>query len=288
MKQFWDINSNDNTLFVTAQCNNRCIMCCQPPVNKDDIESLFQSNIELIREAPQGIRVVGISGGEPTLLGEKLFLLTREIGLCLPHSEIHLLSNGRRFFIREFARQLRASTSNPILAGIPIHSDYYKDHDAITRVPGSFEETVYGLFNLNSVGIDIELRVLVNARNYSRLPQIASFIFKNLAFVKYVAFMGMEYTGWAIKHKDDLFISPEEYKDELAAAVLDLDSFGIDVSIYNIPLCLLDERVRIFSCKSISDWKTTFKPACSYCAARNSCCGFFSTSKLDYLGINPL
>ena len=43
MKQrTFDISSNDNTLFVTEQCNNRCIMCCQPPQTADDIDALFQ------------------------------------------------------------------------------------------------------------------------------------------------------------------------------------------------------------------------------------------------------
>lgn len=45
MKQrTFDISSNDNTLFVTEQCNNRCIMCCQPPQTADDIDALFQEN----------------------------------------------------------------------------------------------------------------------------------------------------------------------------------------------------------------------------------------------------
>lgn len=79
MRKRFDINSNDNTLFVTEQCNNHCIMCCQPPKRKDDIDRLFSENIRLIRTAPKGLKVLGISGGEPTLLGDKLFELIAEI-----------------------------------------------------------------------------------------------------------------------------------------------------------------------------------------------------------------
>lgn len=288
MKDFWNINSNDNTLFVTAQCNNRCVMCCQPPIKRDDIDELYNRNIELIHTAPKGIKVVGISGGEPTLLGDKLFGLTSEIAKYLPEADIHILSNGRKFSDINYARHLKESTSCPVLAGIPIHSDYYKDHDEITSVKGSFEETVYGLYNLNAVGIDIELRVLINAQNYFRLPQISDFIFKNLPFVKFVAFMGMEYTGWAIKNKDSLFISPEHYQEELKDAVLNLDGFGIDVSFYNIPLCLLDEGIRGFACRSISDWKTSYSEVCTDCSRKSECCGLFATSKIPYNEIKAI
>jgi len=41
-----DIKSNDNTLFVTEQCNNRCIMCCQPPKRVNDIDLYFEQNVK--------------------------------------------------------------------------------------------------------------------------------------------------------------------------------------------------------------------------------------------------
>ena len=44
-----DIKSNDNTLFVTEQCNNRCIMCCQPPKRVNDIDLYFAQNIDIFQ-----------------------------------------------------------------------------------------------------------------------------------------------------------------------------------------------------------------------------------------------
>lgn len=75
MKMNFDINSNDNSLFVTSQCNNRCLMCAQPPLNRDDIDSFWNKNIKLIDNAPNGLTNIGITGGEPTLLQEKLIHL---------------------------------------------------------------------------------------------------------------------------------------------------------------------------------------------------------------------
>lgn len=70
-----DILSNDNTLFCTEQCNNHCLMCCQPPINVDDIDWLYEENLLRIQNAPKDLPIIGITGGEPTLLGEKLISL---------------------------------------------------------------------------------------------------------------------------------------------------------------------------------------------------------------------
>ena len=63
--------SRANTLFATERCNSRCLMCSQPPREAEDswrVEELLRL-VELIDldEAQ-----LGISGGEPTLLGEDL------------------------------------------------------------------------------------------------------------------------------------------------------------------------------------------------------------------------
>ena len=86
-----DIKSNDNTLFVTEQCNNRCIMCCQPPKRTNDIDLYFLQNIERVKNAPKDLPVIGITGGEPTLLGDKLIDLIHLIRQELPNTDIHIL-----------------------------------------------------------------------------------------------------------------------------------------------------------------------------------------------------
>lgn len=62
MKQrTFDISSNDNTLFVTEQCNNRCIMCCQPPQTADDIDALFPKNSAKICRIAKNERFTSVS-----------------------------------------------------------------------------------------------------------------------------------------------------------------------------------------------------------------------------------
>ena len=285
MRNLIDINSNDNTLFVTGQCNNRCVMCCQPPTAKNDIDFLFEQNMELIENAPKNLPIIGVSGGEPTLLGERFFKLISMIRQHLPDTTIHILTNGRQLANEYYAERLKEVGGNNLLLGIPIHSDSSLIHDKISDVKSSFNETITGLYNLAAFETPIELRIVVNKLNYTRLQRLSDFIFKNLSFVSCVSFMAMEYIGFAVKKSQQIWIEPTEYISNLKEAIFNLYSWRIDVSIFNLPLCLLPEELHTFAHKSISDWKNSYIDVCEKCIKKENCCGLFSTSKRVFEGL---
>lgn len=287
MKDRFDIDSNSNILFVTEQCNNHCIMCCQPPKRKDDFDYYYKKNVALIKSAPIETKVVCITGGEPTLAGYRFIELVRLVRDELPDTDIQILSNGRSFADHSFAKQLKDVGGDKIFIGIPLHSDYAGDHDKIAGSKGAFNETMLGLYNLADEGIAVELRVVINKMNYERLPQLAEYIFKNLYFVSWVALMGMEDTGYAPKNANQIWVEPKEYTTQMCKAVDILDGWGIPVAIFNIPLCLLSPDYHQFAAQSISDWKTKYLDFCDNCLLKDKCCGLFATSKKTYLGLNP-
>ena len=280
-----DINSNDNSLYVTSRCDNRCLMCCQPPNNDDDLDYYYSKNISIIENAPKALNSIGITGGEPTLLNERFFSLLAHINYILPDTHIQVLSNGRHFADFAYCQGFEQINKKQLLIGVPLHSDYCGDHDSITRIKGSYYQTMKGLYNLGRLNIAIELRIVINRLNYERLPKISSFIYRNLPFVRYVSFMGMETTGWAVKNKNMVWIDPVDYKSQLEQAVLELSSCGMNVSIFNLPHCLLPETLHLFAVKSISDWKTKFLEECCQCAHKDCCCGLFTTSDIQSQGI---
>ena len=263
-------------------------MCCQPPKRKKDIDRLFKENMRLVRTAPKELKVLGISGGEPTLLGDKLLELLSEIRHYLPETSIHLLSNGRAFVNRDYTRKLRAVAGDKICIGVPLHSDYQEDHDKIAGAKGAYRDTILGLYSLASEGFEIELRVVINSLNYTRLPLMSEFISKNLPFVNWVAFMGMEKTGLAVRNLKKIWIEPKDYIAVLIDAVQRLYEWDIDTAIYNIPLCLIPREYHQFAEQSISDWKVKFMPFCNDCALKDKCCGSFATSSEPYLGLKPV
>lgn len=288
MRDAFDIHSNDNALFTTAMCSNRCLMCCQPPSDKNDIEALWNKNIKLIDTAPKELLSIGVTGGEPTLLGDRFFELIRHIRKTLPDTEIHILSNGRAFSNKQFTHKLGEIGQEKLLLGIPLHSDNQLDHDLIAGAKGAFTDTLLGLYNLARWLFDIELRVVLTKLNYKRLPQLANFIYRNLPFVRYISLMGLEYTGYTIRNADKVWIDPVEMAEPLRKATLFLASTGLDVSIFNLPHCVLPECIRSFAKKSISDWKNSFESFCGGCTLRSDCCGLFATSRRQSPNLHPI
>src|SRR5213078_1640127 len=98
-------NSRTNSLLVTERCNNYCVMCSQPPKDRDDswIVDELSDVVPLVSPDTQEI---GITGGEPALLGQRLTDLIEMLKQFLPRTAVHVLSNGRKFADPAFAQAL--------------------------------------------------------------------------------------------------------------------------------------------------------------------------------------
>jgi hypothetical protein len=90
--------------------------------------------------------------------------------------------------------------------------------------------------------------------------------------------MGLEVMGFAKSNFNGLWVDLYEYGDELEEAANTLARYGIRVSIYNHPLCVVPESVRRFAVRSISDWKNDFLEECQSCKSMPECGGFFSSN----------
>jgi His-Xaa-Ser system radical SAM maturase HxsC len=281
-------NSFHNHLLLTERCNHYCLMCSQPPKNIDDswIVDDVLAAIPLIDPSTQEI---GFTGGEPTLLGDDFFRILRAMKSYLPHTAIHILSNGRLFAAPEFAKRYADIRHFDMMVGIPIYSDVSTIHDYVVQSDGAFDETIRGILNLKRHGQKVEIRVVVHRQTYSRLPQLAEFLARNLTFVDHIALMGLEITGFTRANLDSLWIDPVDYQQELYRAVSFLADSRMHVSIYNHQLCVLDKRLWTFARKSISDWKNEYMPECEGCREKENCGGFFASAKIRYSDhIQPL
>lgn len=281
--------ANSNLLFMTDRCNSLCLMCSQPPKDIDDRWHI-EENLRLLDLMDAGEEHLGISGGEPTLYREGLLAVLNKAKIVIPDKPLHLLSNGRLLQDPTWIGDLQALDHPKLSWGIPLYADNAGDHDQVVQAPGAFSETLRGLYNLARANQIVEIRVVLNRLTTPRLPQLALFLFRNLPFVRHVAFMGIESTGLARKHHTELWIDPLDYQQELSEAVFFLHHRGIPVSLYNLPLCLVAPPLRPFARQSISDWKNLFIDACQDCAAVNRCSGFFKShnERWQSRGIQPL
>jgi His-Xaa-Ser system radical SAM maturase HxsC len=267
-----------NILFATERCNSNCLMCSQPPIDKDDIEGLTKRNLKLIDLIPSSAEYLCITGGEPTLLGSNLLAILEKLGKKLPSTHVHILTNGRRFAWPEFTASFAAISHPDLTLGIPLYADYAPLHDYIVQAKDGFDQTVLGLHQLARHGVAIEIRVVLHALTAPRLERLAEYISRNLTFVEHVAFMGMEHIGYAPRNLKELWIDPVDYQDALERSIATLSRFGIESRIYNLQLCVLKKSLWKYSKQAISDWKNEYKDVCNCCAVRNRCGGFFQWS----------
>lgn len=282
VQRLFDVTSRSNVLFVTENCNSRCIMCPQPQRAIDHTREV----LELLKYIPkQKLSNICISGGEPTVCRELVEILS--VLRRFPNVKPIMLTNGRKFHDFQFARSIVQSAPENMIYAIPLYSAIPQVHDYIVGAPGAFKESVQGIYNLTRFRAPIEIRVVMTKQNFSQLYEIANFIGWNLPMVVHVAFMGMETVGRAAENGAKVWIDPGQYMDQLKEALMILKYRNITASIYNLPLCILPRELRRYACNSISEWKQGYIPQCTNCERRGECCGIFTTSKIIPKNIVP-
>jgi len=270
--------SPSNALLVTERCDNFCLMCSQPPKEHDDswlVDELLREVVPLL--SPE-TKQIGITGGEPALLGPRLVALLAALQQQLPRTAVHVLSNGRAFSNATFARQLGRLAHPDLMVGIPLYADLAEDHDYVVQARGAFDETIRGILNLKQANVPVEVRFVVHRETFARLPEFATFLARNLRFVDHVALMGLEQVGFAKANLQALWIDPIDVQAQLTEAVQTLQRAGMNVSLYGHQLCVLPATLHRVARKAISDWKNVYAPECEQCRLREQCGGFFASS----------
>lgn len=278
--------STDNTLVFTERCDQRCVMCSQPPrPTHDDVAALLEEAVLL---APANA-TLGISGGEPTLYKAELFgLLQRTTGVR-KDIKFHILTNGQHFAESD-VDFLRSIPPGVVTWGIPIYSADPEAHDAIVRKQGAFERLCTSLEILCRSGAAIELRTVLMTSNINRLGDLAQFITMQAPFAMRWAIMQLENIGYAEKKWSDIFVDTSAGFEQIGDAIDLVRALGKPAFLYNFPLCTVPLAYRELAPPTISDWKRRYLPICNQCAAFQMCCGFFEwyPEGKGFSGVHPL
>lgn len=272
--------STSNSLFITERCNSLCLMCSQPPREVEDSWRIDELK-HVVDLMDPSLASIGVTGGEPTLLRERLAELLTHVRQVLPATQIHVLTNGRLFADRALV-ELFEGLQGWVTWGIPLYADVSSIHDHVVQARGAFFETLEGIYNLAAAGHAIEVRYVLHKQTAPRIREFAEFACRNLPFASHVAFMGLEPMGFAKMNRDVLWVDPIDYVKDLSVAVDWLDRSGIATSIFNLPLCVLPRRSWRCARQSISDWKRTYQPICAGCEVREQCGGFFRSTGPDW------
>jgi His-Xaa-Ser system radical SAM maturase HxsC len=253
-------------------------MCSQPPKDVDDrwLLNEIKDSLPLIDPAAKALT---FTGGETLTDWADFIEVLKQCRERLPGTSVQVLTNGRAFADSRIVDAWRDIGHPSLMAAIPVYASVDHLHDYVVQAKGAFDETVLGILKLKDRGQRVEIRVVLHALTAPVIAETCRWIARNLPFVDHVALMGLENTGFAIANDVMLWIDPMDYREGLAQAVDHLTAAGVNVSVYNLPKCVLPRSVWPHAVQSISDWKNAFVEECDGCNEKNGCSGFFTTGR---------
>lgn len=276
-RRIYDVSSIDNYFYVTGKCNSNCVMCpssdySRKNANEADIHNL----IEIAKHIPTDTKHLTITGGEPFMAGKGIFEFISFLRDKYEETEFLILTNGRIFAVEEYAKLLRESIPRRCIIAIPIHGSCASTHDAITRAEGSFKQTIVGIKRLLALKIKVELRLVVCNLNLNDFDRLAELIIKELPTVEYISVMATEMTGNAFLNRNQVWVPYKKAFSSVERAIKRLIENGIDVKLYNFPLCTVKKEFWTLCEKSISPDKVRYAEICDTCLYKKACGGVFA------------
>jgi cyclic pyranopterin phosphate synthase len=219
-------------------CNNNCTFCME-----EDREGRVVTNSATTDEVVQrilaenpGCEEVCFTSGEPTVNPRLPQWVKWAKDAKVPR--ISMMTNGRTLSYEKYARILIAAGMNKFY--VSIHGHTAKLHEALTRAPTSYEQTVGGLEMINRYkahGLELHTSTVVTKQNLPHLGDIYRFL--RGKGVDQVVFNVMQANGRANTHFDVLF---PRYSEIAAVAKAFLDEQGqrearVQAFFVDIPLC---------------------------------------------------
>lgn len=277
-------NSKHNTLLITEQCDQLCVMCSQPP-KKKHIDRFLEYKKACIL-APLN-STIGISGGEPTLYKNELFDLIENTYSNRPDISFHILTNAQHFEESD-ELILRKPAFKNVTWGIPIYSSEPDLHDEIVSKPGAFSRLMDSFIILLKSGAGVEVRTVIMNNNIECLANLALFLTTNFGFVNQWSIMQLENIGFAKNRFDQIYFDHSKAFDNVGKALDISELYGIKTVLFNFAKCAVPINYRRYCVSSISDWKQKFVDSCDICAEKTTCAGFFEWHPQGQIGVAPL
>ena len=257
-------------LGIINGCNNNCIMCTRNSI--DNYMPPYEEIIQQLNNLKDPDQIT-ITGGEPTIRKDLIKIL-RFINIKFPETKIRLITDGRLLSYDKLILELTKIRNLSITS--EIHGNE-KLHDQITRVKGSFNQTLTGLKKALKNKIPVEMRIVLHKLNYKNILDICQIIKSELAGVERVVIFPIDYIGQAYKNRDQLFVSYEELKPFVQTAIDFLKEY-FRVEIYHVPYCKLDERYhKYIAKKTVEERRLANLKECEDCKFRDICPGIWAT-----------
>lgn len=237
-----DNKKKDKTLVILTgfACDNNCIMCSlssfkQSKINRTTNELL----LEIKKGKREGFERVEFTGGEPGIRKDIFQLIN--YARFLRYKEIRISTNGRIFYYSNLCRKFVENGLNRI--NISLHGNTPQLHNAISRTPGAFEQTIQGIRNIQKYPwVNLEINTVVTRINYKNLNEISSFIFNFLDIPKWTI-LDLIPDGNALSLYDSLSVKLNHLSKALSDICVILPKQS-HISFFDFSFCIFPPSIR--------------------------------------------
>lgn len=228
------MNIRNIWLVINYVCNNKCIWCYEEgQIAKTMSRELSFEIIDFLNEL--GINSLSLIGGEPTLHPNIFEIISYSKNKGINSG---LVTNGRKLSDKNFLEKLVNAGMKGV--GISIEGFNPETHDNITRVKGSYTETIKGIENCIEIKVHTVTTTTICKENVDYLENII-----NVLSEKGVKDIGFNICTPSPNTKNESCINPKEASKLIEK--LYLYGKGKDVrikSITSLPICNIYSEVR--------------------------------------------
>src|SRR5271157_3775584 len=191
---------------VTKGCNLRCIHCRATATELMSPADLPTSQaLHIIRQIAEfGNPILVLSGGEP-LYRPDIFELA-EYGTSLG-LRVALATNGT-LVTKDVAEKIKPAGIKRV--SISLDGSDAATHDSFRGIPGAFDAAVYGMRNLQDVGVSVQINTTIARHNAHQLPAVLD-LARRLGADALHTFLLVP-VGCGVDIAEEQMVPPEEYE----------------------------------------------------------------------------
>jgi AdoMet-dependent heme synthase len=194
---------------VTKGCNLRCIHCRATATELSSPTDLPTGRaIDIIRQISEFANpILVLSGGEP-LYRQDIFDLASfatQRGL-----RVALATNGT-LVTKDVARKIVASGVKRV--SISLDGSDAMTHDTFRGIPGAFDAAIYGMRNLQELGMSVQINMTIAKHNAKQLPGVLD-LARRLGADALHTFLLVP-VGCGVEIAQEQMVSPQEYEEML-------------------------------------------------------------------------
>jgi radical SAM protein with 4Fe4S-binding SPASM domain len=191
---------------VTKGCNLRCIHCRATATELMSPQDLPTAKaLKIIDEiADFGNPILVLSGGEPLYRADIFDLAEYATKRGL---RVALATNGT-LVTKDVAQKIKASGVKRV--SISLDGSDAATHDSFRGIPGAFDAAVYGMRNLQELGVSVQINTTIARHNAHQLPSVLE-LARNLGADALHTFLLVP-VGCGVDIAQDQMVPPEEYE----------------------------------------------------------------------------